>query len=788
MIDIKKKDLLDFGIILSILFLNLKPKNYEIPPPIKPPKVKASKKIEELDILPPPPPLTVGKRIRELKKPVLVEEEPIIKKGRKKIGKNIKKLALEEKERRGLEKKKERKVALEIERRKRVDYLIKKAEEKRELEEEKEKQIEILRKHQDKEKLKYERYIKKIDGLEKEKKNKKYIKEIRSLLIRLDDGIRAIDKHEKILKDDIEKNLKLNRRRLEQIEIDLKTEDDYINETRKIKDKIKTIEDLSAQGKMDLDAQLKDLKDRYNNYSHKAEGIRRAILAKINYVKKVGEEIDKEEKRQKSFEGEKKKILEVEQLLAKKRAMRGIQNFFRKTGLYKTEEDKRKEQRKERQLIEERNQRLEEGRLRKEEEGRQEELEKQEEEEQERKREWEKQKQEELVKQREEEEKRKQEELEKQREKEERKQREKESRRREKQLEELKAEGLEKKRKAVRTIRNFFRKAGLYKTEGDKRKEEELKKNRARELRKQEKLEERKKKREAKKLESKRQKRNKNSEIEKLLAKERTIRNVKGMLSDIGLRKPERVNEELKKVMLERHIYQEKRIEGEKKKREVEFKTKEALEKIKKFHTAKAKKESAEKQIDNKIVLDIPRNIIPEKEEALTPKEIRDNKKKQEKHEKRRKKFEEKVKKRERIRNKEKRELRKGHPFVHLFKPKKLKPEEEIKKAIDQLKAAPKKIARPKVVIKGQFQSKVVLDMPTAVPVAKTDLNDIEYINQRIADAKESLLDFDLERAKKIYIDVLKTYNTLSNENKKKAYGTIKGLYDARKNAERTKR
>jgi hypothetical protein len=61
---------------------------------------------------------------------------------------------------------------------------------------------------------------------------------------------------------------------------------------------------------------------------------------------------------------------------------------------------------------------------------------------------------------------------------------------------------------------------------------------------------------------------------------------------------------------------------------------------------------------------------------------------------------------------------------------------------------------------------------------------DVEYILDRIADAREEMLKLDLRKVKEIYIMIMKEYVKLKPEEQKKVYPELAGLYEERKKAE----
>ncbi len=78
---------------------------------------------------------------------------------------------------------------------------------------------------------------------------------------------------------------------------------------------------------------------------------------------------------------------------------------------------------------------------------------------------------------------------------------------------------------------------------------------------------------------------------------------------------------------------------------------------------------------------------------------------------------------------------------------------------------------------------KQVIAHKTDIP-EETKLNELDFIKQKIYDARDALMKLDLERAKNIYIGIMVLYNKLKDKNKAKVYEDIKELYEDRKHAE----
>jgi hypothetical protein len=110
-----------------------------------------------------------------------------------------------------------------------------------------------------------------------------------------------------------------------------------------------------------------------------------------------------------------------------------------------------------------------------------------------------------------------------------------------------------------------------------------------------------------------------------------------------------------------------------------------------------------------------------------------------------------------------------------------LKAEDEIKKAISAIKKTKKR----KFSL-GLFKAKKEnVERPGVMPRVWEREDHVEIIEERIHKARLMLMDFKFDRAKKIYIDIMGTYNDLEPEKKAKVYQDIKDLYYERKTAEK---
>lgn len=119
--------------------------------------------------------------------------------------------------------------------------------------------------------------------------------------------------------------------------------------------------------------------------------------------------------------------------------------------------------------------------------------------------------------------------------------------------------------------------------------------------------------------------------------------------------------------------------------------------------------------------------------------------------------------------------------FRQEIKPKEvLDSEEEIQSAIESIK----KREKPSI-LKGLFSRKQ--EEAPERPLMIEPQGNISAIQGKINDARQALMRFDLEAAKRSYIEVMRMYNSISPEEKAKVYNEIKELYSERKSAEEIK-
>ena len=305
-----------------------------------------------------------------------------------------------------------------------------------------------------------------------------------------------------------------------------------------------------------------------------------------------------------------------------------------------------------------------------------------------------------------------------------------EGRRKEEGRKQKEAEKARKAKERKEKIFKFFHDLGLVKTEEEKKEIEKRKKEEKiqRELEKKKKEEERKK------------------ELEKQRAEEE---------------RRKREEEEKKKVEKEM-----KELEEERKKRELELKREKEKKKRIKEETEFAKELREMEKI-------APKPVKEEKKDAKAKLEM------PELISLKTKKFEKEITKPEEV----------------------VKADEEIQKAISGIK----KVKRP--FIKKLFRKKKPaedawkvtdssdslsgtnyvgkVEIPEVMPRTYDKIDHVELIEEKIYKARLALMDFKFDDAKKVYIEIMKSYNELEPKKKSKVYQGIKDLYYERKSAEK---
>ena len=125
-----------------------------------------------------------------------------------------------------------------------------------------------------------------------------------------------------------------------------------------------------------------------------------------------------------------------------------------------------------------------------------------------------------------------------------------------------------------------------------------------------------------------------------------------------------------------------------------------------------------------------------------------------------------------------------GENWQETEKPKEiLEAEEEIKSAISKIKEQEKPSIFKRLFAKKDKDARLMEQPMPALPEA----DGISKIQDSIGKARQALLKFDLEAAKRSYIDIMRLYRNLKSEDQAKVYQDIKELYFERKSAEELK-
>jgi len=168
-------------------------------------------------------------------------------------------------------------------------------------------------------------------------------KDIREMAKRLGQGIRTIESHESILRDDVETNLMKRKGKLDDIKAELATEEEVTSHIQDISAKIMEFDKAAAGGNTLLKRELPKLKRLQESYSKKAQGLRQAIIAKIAYLESIRGKIEEEQAQQKEWAEQKKAIITAERELARMRRMRDFMQMLSRIGIAKSRHQQEKE-------------------------------------------------------------------------------------------------------------------------------------------------------------------------------------------------------------------------------------------------------------------------------------------------------------------------------------------------------------------------------------------------------------------------------------------------------------
>jgi len=670
--------------------------------------------------------------------------------------------------------------------------------------------------------------------LETRARDKELAKEISRLYSGLKEHIRTIERYEKLLSDP-ERLVKVNNDVFSQIKKELKSEEAYKHSSVRLKSLLNNYSRLLSEKKTKLEDEIKSLNEAYQKYIHKSEGARKAIFDRLDDIERIrkkeedekarkqrdtdyarqrqeeekrrlAEQIRKEERKKILDEIRQKEADRIKQLKEKKIRKKELKKNIKKDilkiahgiGLYKTEKEKREiELQKQREKEAARRKNLVEARRRDAERRTSEKLRKQE---TERKRE----EQRKAVEQRKLEERRKFEEErrkfeekrrlveqirkeERKRLKEELKLREQREKQREKdrikdrikKLKEEKIKKIELKKKIKSDFLGVAHNIGLYKTEKEKK---------AIELQKQKRMQEEDKLRRKMLLEERKK------ELEKIKAKEEQ----KKQAEQKNIEEERKMQEKIKKKEEERKAEQEQRAEEKleipqpkpafggffkRAKESVMEKERKRLERLRQNELERKETTSPKLEIEKKLekrakefempgLEEIPKiERIPELEE-LPP-------------------IEEETPKKTKIK------LAKIIPSIRKLLPEKERlpipekigieepprPEEAAEEfEIPGIEERPEEMERETA--KKEI-AEAVAHIKTEAPEERAGIGDPVYsINKMVDDARDALSKLNTQKARQIYIEIMKVYNSLDDERKGRVYEAIKELYEERKSAE----
>ena len=123
------------------------------------------------------------------------------------------------------------------------------------------------------------------------------------------------------------------------------------------------------------------------------------------------------------------------------------------------------------------------------------------------------------------------------------------------------------------------------------------------------------------------------------------------------------------------------------------------------------------------------------------------------------------------------------------------KDEEEIKKAIDGMKEKSKapiigrffkrKKEGPEEYMISRVTGAGKIETPGVMPRTFEKIDHVQEIEERVHKARMCLMNFKFDDAKRIYIEIMGLYNSLSQKDRYKVYQDIRDLYYERKSAEK---
>ena len=113
---------------------------------------------------------------------------------------------------------------------------------------------------------------------------------------------------------------------------------------------------------------------------------------------------------------------------------------------------------------------------------------------------------------------------------------------------------------------------------------------------------------------------------------------------------------------------------------------------------------------------------------------------------------------------------------------------EERERASSRAQLTSSKFPEKPSILKRLFSKKVKEEAPEKhIMLELPVIDDVSRIQSKISEARQALMKFDLETAKRDYIEIMKKYNNLKPVEQAKVYHDIKDLYFERKSAEELK-
>ena len=122
------------------------------------------------------------------------------------------------------------------------------------------------------------------------------------------------------------------------------------------------------------------------------------------------------------------------------------------------------------------------------------------------------------------------------------------------------------------------------------------------------------------------------------------------------------------------------------------------------------------------------------------------------------------------------------------------KAEEEIRMAIDGMKGNNKSSVIGRLFRRKEKQSKAQIsgvtesgkiETPEVMPRTFEKIDHVQEIEERVHKARMCLMDFKFDDAKRIYMEIMKLYSSISQKDRYKVYQDIRDLYYERKSAEK---